>query len=95
MAYWQMGARVMVFVQDPKTGRVYCQKVEKIGFVPSDMVVGRYPPGRRHPIDEDDWICPRNGHGHTGFGSGTAYKEIDFDSLIEINDFYISGNQGA
>lgn len=88
MAYHDMGAKLLVFVRSPQTGQVYWQRIERIGFIPSELVVVRYRPERRHPIDEDDWICPRQGHGFAGTGSGTPYKEIDFDSLISIPDFY-------
>lgn len=86
MAYRGMGARLLVFLRHPD-GTVYYQEVQRIGFVPSINVVGKFPVDRRHPIDEDDWICPRMGHGYAGSGSGTAYKEVDFSSLTLIADF--------
>lgn len=84
MAYHQMGCTVILFV---KCERVYYQRVERVGFMPSTEVVGRYPPAKRHPICEDDWIHPRRGHGYAGLGSGTPYKEIDPSSLIWVRDF--------
>lgn len=88
MAYSSFGCRVAVFVKNSDmAGRVYWQFVEKIGFIPSVEVVGKFPPNRRHPIDAEDWICPRSGHGYAGRGSGTPYREIDFGSLQVITDW--------
>lgn len=89
MAYHDMGCQVAVFIRHPSS-EVFWQFVEMIGFIPSDMVVSQFPPSRRHPIDEDDWICPRSGHGYAGRGSGTPYREIDFGSLNKIEGFYQS-----
>ena len=84
MAYNQMGCTVILFV---RAERVYCQRVERVGFIPSIDVVGKFAPARRHPIDEDDWICPRGGHGYAGTGSGTPYREIDLSSMRVVSDF--------
>lgn len=84
--YFEMGCKVLVFIQD-KQANAYCQWIEKIGFIPSIAVVGKFGP-RAHPIDEDDWICPRKGHGYAGGGSGTSYKEVDLSSLKPLPDFY-------
>ena len=91
MNYYAMGVAVMVFVRR-NDGCVYWQWVQCIGFVPSCDVIGRHLPDRRHPLDEDDWICPRMGHGYAGSGSGTAYREIDFSSLNQVEDWHVRGN---
>jgi len=88
MAYFGMGARVMLFVRRRNPLAVYWQYVERVGFIPSVDVVAPYAPHKRHPIDAEDWICPRNGHGFAGAGSGTPYKQIDFESMKLIPDFY-------
>lgn len=86
--YHYMGCSVFVFFKHP-IGDVYGQYVEKIGFVPSEDVVGRFPPHMRYPIDEDDWITPRrSANGKRGSGSGTPYREVDVQSLKPITTFY-------
>lgn len=87
LKYTTMGCNVLMFVKNPKNKIVYWQRVERVGFIPSAVVVGGFPENKRHPIDDDDWLCPRNGHGNAGFGSGTPYREIDFGSLKPIPDF--------
>lgn len=91
MAYRDMGCQVRIFIKNPATGEVFSQWVEKIGFIPSCDVVAPIHPSKRHPIDSEDWLCPRKGGGTTGFGSGTPYREIDFCSLELIADFYLRG----
>lgn len=87
LKYHDMDCRVLVFVRSNR-GNVYCQWIERIGFVPSIDVVSRFK--RRHPIDEDDWITPRADPNRikSGRASGTPYKEIDFESLKLLPDFY-------
>lgn len=87
LKYYQMGCQVIVFVND-KSNRVHWQFVEKIGFIPSEMEVEKFPLSRRFPIDEDGWICPRKSGRRAGTGSGTPYKCIDLDSMILVDDFY-------
>lgn len=85
LGYAQMGCRVVLFVQR-SVSQVYWQDVRRIEFVPSEDVVGKFPESLRHPVI-DGWISPRLGHGNAGRGSGTAYKQIDFDSMNRIGDW--------
>jgi hypothetical protein len=87
MRYHAMGCAVRLFVRRPDDGVVFSQLVHQVGFIPSCDVVGQFHPSRRHPIDADDWICPRGGSGYAGAGSGTPYREFDFGSMRVINDF--------
>lgn len=87
LRYHDMGCRIVLFVRHP-VGRVFWQWVERVGFIPSIDVVSQFPPDKRHPIDDEDWMWPRRGHGYAGAGSGTPYREVDFSSMIEIKDFY-------
>jgi len=91
-----MGARLKLFCRpwpdDPniKARRlVYWNYIERVQFVPSELVVGRWP-GNEFPI-KDGWICPRSAGRQAGRGSGTPFKEIDLDSMIKITDFYNDG----
>jgi hypothetical protein len=89
MAYNKLGARVLVFIKPSSSSAVYYNYIERVQFTPSEEVVGRIRNvARRHPIDKDGWMCPRQGHGQAGNGSGTPYKEIDLTSLIQLSDFY-------
>lgn len=95
MRYHNMGCAVRIFVQRPGDKLVFSQWVNEMGFVPSVDVVGKFQPSRRHPIDSDDWICPRSGSGYAGSGSGTPYREIDFDSLRCIENFHAATMEAA
>ena len=89
LKYSDMGCKVYIFFKHPKTYEVYSSEVLSIGFVPSESVVSVYPVARRHPICEEDWIWPRLGFGHkSSAASGTPYREVDFQSLKHITDFY-------
>lgn len=88
LLYESIGCSIRLFVQRPADRAVFSQWVKKIRFVPSANVVGQFPAEKRHPVDAQDWICPRHGSGQSGRGSGTPYREIDFCSLRRIDNFY-------
>ena len=66
----------------------YWQRVEKIEFIDSQMIVDGFAPQDRFPIDDDGWIAPRLNGSRAGNGSGTPYREVNIDSFIQIYDFY-------
>ena len=87
MKYVSIGCKVIVFFKHPKTKKVFCSMAENIVFVPSEEVVSRYSEQTRHPII-DGWMYPRRGNGGRGYGSGTPYREVNFDYMCEIVSFY-------
>lgn len=87
LQYHATGLPLILFIQNPENGLPYWQRVELVRFVPSQEIVNQYRLDARHPVDADDWICPRLGSGRSGRGSGTPYRHIDFSSLKPITDW--------
>jgi len=83
--YTQIGHRVLLFCKS--RGIVYCNFVENIALVDGAETVKKYPQSMRHPV-KNKWIYPRLGHGNSGTGSGTPYREIELSSLKIIKNFY-------
>lgn len=86
----KLGIEVRLYVRRYYRGKpqVYWQYIENVQFIDSYYIVNALPHEMRHPIDEDGWICPRDGSGYAGKGSGTPYKRIDLTKMIPIPDFY-------
>jgi len=80
----QQGSKVIVFSKSNNS--VYCATIGKIKFLDSNEIVNRFPENRRLPV-VDGWITPRLGHGTNGKGSGTPYKQIDYDFMRLIADW--------
>lgn len=90
MHLYSTGARLKLYIKPwPEHKNVYWNYIENVRFVESEIVVGRHI-GKEFPI-VDGWISPRTANRHAGRGSGTDFKEIDFDSIIRIRDFYDDG----
>lgn len=85
MKYFDMGCQLVIFVRN-KLGRVYFSNVQNISFIPSKLIVNKFPENP-YFVDEDDWIHPRKSGNKVGGGSGTPYKKIDFGSMTLIPNF--------
>lgn len=90
MTRQKLGIEVRLYVRRYMRGKpqVYWQYIENVQFIDSHYIVNGLPYEMRFPIDSEGWICPRDGHGNVGAGSGTPYRRIDLTKMVPIPDFY-------
>lgn len=97
MDYVRAGCKVMLFVK--WGGMIYWQYVDKVVLTHGSDTVNQFPIGRRFPVDEDGWICPRHAEQKKPVSanmSGTPYREIDFSSMnaLELSVIPQTANVG-
>lgn len=88
LAYENLGCSVLIFFKHPNGNKVFWNYISNIGFLDSVKVISKYTKYVQPPIDDFGWIYPRLSSYFVNFGSGTPYKEINFDTLKEIPNFY-------
>ena len=60
---------------------------DSMPLIHGSETVKPFPIGRRFPVDEDGWLCPRQVGRRPSRGSGTSYREIDPARLELWADF--------
>ena len=80
------GCDVLLFLKTELC--VFAVWVSQLEFLPSEEVVGRYPPACRFPVEEG-WISPRKAKNRSDLriGSGTPYQEVNLEKCLRVMTF--------